>query len=71
MNYKIYLYIIIGFTTMFALSGINFNNLFHQSKAIEAKIFVMILGLSITYLVTNFIYDFISIMSQIWKIKFY
>lgn len=60
-QYKLYIYIIITLASTFALSGINFNNFFKKSKIIESRIFIILLVLSLSYLTTNFIIDFIEV----------
>ena len=65
MNYKVYLYIIFTAISVFSLSGINFNNFFKKDKAIESKIFVMIIAFALGYLLTNYFYDFINAMGKI------
>ena len=59
--YKLILYIVFSFLTAFALSGINFNNIIKKNKTIEVRILVIILSLSIGYLLTNFVLDFVNI----------
>ncbi len=65
MNYKAYIYIITLLMSMYALSGINFDRFIKTNKAIETRLLVVLLGLSISYLVTNFITDFITVSSII------
>jgi len=59
--YKLFIYIIVTFVCVFALSGINFNDFFKKGKILEAKIFVVIIALSLSYLVANFIISFLEI----------
>ena len=63
MNYKAYIYIITLFMSIFALSGINFDGFIKTNKAIEARLLVILLSITISYLVTNFIVDFINVSS--------
>lgn len=60
-NYKIFIYIVVTLATAFALSGINFNNLFKKERIVEAKIFIILITLSLSYLATNFIINFLEI----------
>jgi len=60
MNYKEILYAINLLLSMMALSGINFDKFMKKNKPFEARILVLILGLCLSYLATNFIVDFIS-----------
>lgn len=57
---KIYLYVILTSLSVYALSGVNFNLLILKNKKIEARVLVMLLALSLGYLSTNFIWDFIN-----------
>ena len=61
MHYKTYLYIFFVFLSIFALSSINYEKIIKQNKIIETKILVMILGLALGYLITNFVVDFIGL----------
>lgn len=61
MHYKTYLYIFFVFLSIFALSSINYEKIINQNKIIETKILVMILGLALGYLITNFVVDFIGL----------
>lgn len=65
MNYKAILYVITLFVSIYAISGINFDGFIKTNKAIEARILVLILSISLSYLTTNFITDFISLTSMI------
>lgn len=65
MNYKAYIYVITLFMSIFALSGINFDGFIKINKALEARLLVILLSIATSYLVTNFITDFISVSSII------
>lgn len=56
---KIILYIIFLFLVMWAMDGLNLNKLFKQSRVYQARIIYILISISISYLVTNFMYDFI------------
>lgn len=60
MNYKTLLYTINLFLSMWALSGLNFDSFMKLNKPFEARLLVLILGISFSYLITNFIVDFVS-----------
>ena len=49
MNYKMYLY------------GINFNSIMKKNKAVEAKLLFMCLSIALSYLLTNFVIDFLNL----------
>lgn len=61
MDYKIFIYAIMLFATTFAFTGLNINNIFRKNHVIEAKIFIMLLILSVSYLSSRFIIDFIEL----------
>lgn len=65
MNYKLYIYIITLFASIFALSGINYDGFIKTNKAIEARILVILLSLALSYLATSFITDFLSVSTII------
>ena len=65
MNYKAYIYIITLMISMYALSGINFDRIIKTNKTIEARVIVILLGIGLSYLATNFITDFIQVSSII------
>lgn len=60
MSAKVYIYIITTLLSAYALTGINFNKFWNQKKTIEARIFIILLSLMMSYLITNFIVDFLS-----------
>ena len=62
MNIKVYIYVITLLLSAYAISGINFDAFIKKNKAIEARILVLLLSMACSYLVTNFIYDFVSLM---------
>ncbi len=57
---KISMYILFFFLSLWSLDGLNINKLFKQSRVYQARITYMLICISISYLVTNFIYDFIT-----------
>lgn len=59
MNYKIYVYVICIFLSIFALTGVNFEKITRKDKVLEIRILVLILGFILGYLLANFIFDFI------------
>ena len=61
MNYKIYLYTIFVFLGIFIFSGINFDKIMKKDKVIEAKLLVMSLSFALSYLLTNFVADFLNL----------
>ena len=56
---KFILYVLITIVTVWALDGVNINSIFKKNQIIKARVAYFLILLSIIYLVTNFIYDFI------------
>lgn len=65
MNYKAYIYVISVLMSAYALSGVNFDNFIKKNKALEARVLVVLLSLSLGYLITNFITNFLNVSSII------
>ncbi|MFA7120138.1 MAG: DUF1146 family protein [Bacilli bacterium] len=61
--YKVLIYTLSVLLSVFALSGINFNNFFKKNYKNEARVFVFILALSLGYLLGSFIIDFLNASS--------
>lgn len=61
MNYKLLIYVFNIMLCIFSLSGINFEKFIKRDRVWETRILVMILSLVLAYLLTNFIFDFLSI----------
>lgn len=57
MKGKIFLYIIVSIITIWSLDSVNINQIFKKNRGIQAATFYFLLGISIIYLVTNFIMD--------------
>jgi uncharacterized membrane protein YwzB len=47
--------------TTWAMDGVNINAIFKKGQIVKARVVYFLILLSIIYLVTNFIYDFIYI----------
>ena len=60
MNIKVCLYILTTLLSVYTLSGINFNKIWKKERILEARLFVIALSLIMSYLLTNFIIDFLS-----------
>lgn len=58
MQIKILLYVITVPLSIFALDSININGMFKVNKVIQARILYLLISFSVSYLVTNFLYDF-------------
>ena len=58
---KFLLYVLVTIVSVWALDGININFIFKKGQVVKARVAYFLILLSIIYLVTNFIYDFIYI----------
>ena len=56
---KFILYVLVSIITFWAMDGININEFFKKGQVIKARVMYFLILLSIIYLVTNFIYDFV------------
>lgn len=56
---KALLYVLFTMLSAYILSSINYKNFFKKNKIWEAKIFVIMLSFIMSYLLTNFVTDFI------------
>ena len=59
MYLKICLYIITETLSIYALDSININNVFKKNKIFQARLLYLFVSFALSYLVTNFIYDFV------------
>ncbi len=58
---KLLLYAFVTVVVIWAMDAVNINQIFKKNHVIQARVFYFFLGLSLIYLVTNFLMDlFIS-----------
>ncbi|MBQ9011384.1 MAG: DUF1146 domain-containing protein [Bacilli bacterium] len=60
MLLKAILYIIFTFLAIWALDSININGLFKQNRYYASRVLYLMVSISLSYLVTNFLYDFFT-----------
>ncbi len=65
MKYKICIYIILTFLSIYGVSSINYEKFIRKNKVWETRVLLMLLSIALAYLVTNFITDFINLDSII------
>ena len=58
MKLKCILYILVTLFCMISLDSIRLNELFKKNKVVQARILYIVISLALSYLVTNFLYDF-------------
>lgn len=59
---KFILYLLVLPLVIFTMDSININVIFKKNKVVQAKIFYILLVFALSYLVCNFIYDFLYII---------
>ncbi len=57
MSVKFFIYIFVTILVIWAMDSLNINRFFKKNKVIQAQVFYVLLGLSMIYLITNFIFD--------------
>ena len=55
---KIFLYIVFFPFVIWLMESLNLNKIFKPSRVIQARFMYLIIAMCITYLATNFLYDF-------------
>lgn len=55
---KVSLYIFTLIMSIWAMEGLDLNRFFKQSRIYQARIIYLIIAMCISYLATNYIYDF-------------
>lgn len=61
MSAKYFIYILVGILVIWSFDSLNINSLFKKNRVLQARILYFMLALSMTYLVTNFIWDFFTV----------
>jgi uncharacterized membrane protein YwzB len=56
---KFILYVLVTILTTWAMDSVNINSIFKKGQVVKARVVYFLILLSIIYLITNFIYDFI------------
>ncbi len=57
MSSKFFLYVANTILVIWAMDSININGIFKKNRVVQARVFYFLLGISLIYLVTNFIMD--------------
>ena len=55
---KLFVYIFITLVVVWTMDGLNINFIFKKNRVAQARVFYLLVTLSLSYLVTNFVYDF-------------
>lgn len=54
---KFFLYIAVTILVIWAMDAVNINQIFKKNRVLQARVFYFLLGISLIYLVTNFLMD--------------
>ncbi len=57
MGYKFFLYVFVTIVVIWAMDSVNINQIFKKNKIMQARVFYFLIGISLIYLVTNFLSD--------------
>ena len=58
--YNLLLYTIVMILVIWSIDGININHIFKKNKIYQARVFYIMIILSMTYLVSNFLIQFLN-----------
>jgi len=58
---KFFLYLVVTILVIWAMDSININGIFKKNKVVQARVLYFFLGISLIYLVTNFLMDLFTI----------
>lgn len=54
---KLILYIFVTILVIWSMDSVNINQIFKKNNIMQARVFYFLLGISLIYLVTNFLMD--------------
>ena len=58
MSVKFFIYLFVSILVVWAMEAVNINQIFRKNRVLQARVFYLLLGLSMIYLVSNFVFDF-------------
>lgn len=61
---KFILYLFVLPLVIYTMDSVNFNSIFKKNKVFQAKVFYILIMFAISYLVCNFLYDFLNVLSS-------
>ena len=56
---KFAIYILSSIIVVYSIDAVNINAIFKKNKVVQARIFYLVITLSLIYLLSNMLYDFI------------
>lgn len=57
MSARFFIYIIVSIIVIWSMEAVNINGIFKKNRIWKARVFYVVLGFSLIYLITNFIMD--------------
>jgi len=66
MSVKFFIYLFVSILVIWSIDSVNINQIFKKNKILQARVLYFLLGLSLIYIITNFIYDFFLSIKFIW-----
>ena len=58
---KYFLYVVVTILVIWSMDSLNINGIFKKNKVVQARILYFFIGISLIYLVTNFLMDLFTI----------
>lgn len=58
---KFFLYIVVTILVIWSMDSLNINGIFKKNKVVQARILYFFIGISLIYLVTNFLMDLFTV----------
>ena len=58
---KYFLYVVVTILVIWSMDSLNINGIFKKNKVIQARLLYFFLGISLIYLVTNFLMDLFTL----------
>lgn len=59
---KFILYLIVIPLVIYSMDGVNINGIFKKNKIYQARVFYILLVFGLSYLITNFLYEFLYVV---------
>lgn len=61
---KFIIYLLAVPLVIYAMDSVNINGIFKKNKVYQARVFYILLVFGLSYLVTNFLYDFLYVINN-------
>ena len=61
---KFVLYLLVIPLVIYAMDSVNMNGIFKKNKMYQARVFYILLVFGLSYMITNFLYDFLYVINN-------